>query len=689
MQVAASIPRQLVPLALVGGLFIVFLPLTPGLTDVLVALNLGFAVLVLVTCVAVRRPLEFNIFPALLLVTTLARLSLNIATTRMILTTGAVEGADAAGRIIQAFGEHIAGDSLVVGGIMFGILVIVQLIVVTQGAGRISEVAARFALDGLPGRQMTIDADLAAGLIDKHEARRQRQELVREAHFFGAMDGASKFLRGDAVAGVAITAINIVGGLYRGVVEAGLSWGEASAIYTKLTIGDGLASQLPGFLISIGAGLLIARCSESGSFSLDFLQQSVTRPEAIWIVSAFLGLLAVAGLPVWPLLLAGTAFLVLSRWVRSVPESEASAGPAGSPAPQPPNTSRTPDRGIVYDPLELDLGLHLLPLTRPQGGPDLLARIGGLRDRLLADVGLVLPRIRVRDNLRLDKDEFCLRMYGKEVVRGRLVMTRVLAVASTSLVPPVSGVPARGLVSHLPAWWIDAAQQGPAMAQGYRILPPADALLEALHGSLTRHADELLTRDAVSALLEAARRTVPTVVDELVPGILRLATLQQVLRQLVRERVSIRQLPRILEALCDQGGKVADPLQLTELIRIQLSGIITSTFCDREWQLRAARLSADLEQTLLEAVQSHVDPMVNHEMRGLIGNVCREIDRQTAFLKSAGATRILLVSQPLRPHFVRWTCQLIPDLIVLGDQEITKDAQIVHVATVGALAVAA
>ena len=538
----------LLPMVLLIGLGLVFYPVPPALMDLLVTANLTLAVLVLVTSFMVDRPLSFNVFPALLVVTTMARLSLNIASTRMILTDAATAGTEAAGRVIAAFGQHVAGDQLIVGLALFAILVLVQLLVITHGTARISEVAARFTLDGLPGRQMTIDADLNSGAIDNQEARRQRQELTRQADFFGAMDGASKFLRGDAMASLVIIGVNLGGGLFRGVVEGGMSLSRAIDVYSKLTIGDGLASQVPALLISIAASILIARCSERSDFSVDVVQQMFANRGTLVVAAGFLLLVGLGGLPFLPLACVAAALLWAARW-NSPAEAESTTRKDASVRPSP--TSRRPEALVEFDPIELELGLQLLPLARPGTTPDLLSRLTAMRQRIAGELGLIVPRIRVRDNLQLAPHEFCLKIMGNEICREQLHPQQVLAVAPTPVTTPLRGRPARGLVSRFPQWWIDAGTVNQARAEGYRILPPLEALVAAMGRALERHADELLTRDAVQSLLDTARQTVPVVVDALVSSSVSLARVQKVLQALVRDRIPLKQLPRILEALCD------------------------------------------------------------------------------------------------------------------------------------------
>lgn len=689
MNTAPSSLRYVLPAALLAGLVVVFVPLPTWIMDILLALNLGASILILVSCVSISRPTDFSIFPALLLVTSVARIALNIATTRLILTNGAINGGLSAGGIVEAFGNYVVGNQILVGIILFAILVIVQFIVITKGATRIGEVSARFMLDGLPGRQMAIDAEVAAGTMKPEEARIRRQELIQQSDFFGAMDGASKFLRGDAVAGVLIIFVNLLGGLFAGVVQNGMPVTQAIDVYTRLTVGDGLVSQLPAFLVSVGSGILLARCSEGRNFAIDFVQQLFLRRESLIVAAACLFLLAFTRLPTFPFLAIalGSAFLA---WNLPVQQDE------GLPVKEPHREQSTPaatppsaeEKSLSFDPLELELGLRLLPLADRRQGGTLLEHMTGLRQSLVADLGIVLPRLRVRDNLRLGEFEFRLKLLGNEVRRGRIVPGRVLAVGNTTQ-QYSDGVPGTPLGTDTHCVWIDPELISKQTSKTIRYLKPMEALLEYIRGAVHRHADELITRDAVQHLLEESRKVIPAVVAELVPQTMRLGTVQQVLKQLLRDRVPIKNLPIILEALCDLGPSCSDPQELTNRVRERLARTISTTFRDRDGRIRIVRLSDDLESTLQEARSAHQDPQVAAEIRLLVGNVCREIERQTAFLKSAGLPRILIVRQGLRATLQQWVAAVLPDLVVLGDQEITTDTVMDVIATVGTMAMAA
>ena len=426
----SRIQDLVLPVALIASVLVILLPLPAQLMDVLLSANITIAVIMLLTTIYVRTPLEFSIFPSLLLATTLLRLVLNVATTRLILTRAAHEGMFAAGGVIKSFGEFVAGDQIVVGLIIFCIIVLIQFIVITKGATRISEVAARFALDGMPGRQMAIDADLNAGIIDEHEAQRRRSDITRQADFFGAMDGASKFVRGDAIAGICITLINIVGGLFIGVIQNGMKIGDAGALFTKLTIGDGLVTQVPAFLISLAAGLLVTRSSYDTNLPAEFLRQLFSRPQALGVAGGFLGILTFTSLPRIPLLILGgsCAGLAVSMVRKSRHTQQAVEAKRKAEAVKPAE-ERVEDY-LAVDPMEVEIGVALIRLADPKRGGDLLERIQRVRQHVAADIGIILPKVRIRDNMRLDQNQYRIKIADMPVAEGTVYPAMFLAMDS-------------------------------------------------------------------------------------------------------------------------------------------------------------------------------------------------------------------------------------------------------------------
>ena len=585
--------ESVLPLGIIGCLLVFLVPLPPALMDVLLAGNIAIGLVVLLTTLYVKSPTEFTVFPTVLLATTLARLVLNVATTRLILTKADVVGLSAAGDVIRQFGVYVAGDRLMVGIVIFGIIFAIQWLVITKGATRISEVAARFSLDGIPGRQMAIDADLNAGVIDQVEAQRRRAELTRQADFYGAMDGASKFVRGDAIAGVVITVINILGGLFIGVTQGSLGLVEATELYTKLTIGDGLVSQIPALLISLAAGLLVTRGSESTNLPVEFLKQLFSKPEVLTVAGLFLGALLFTQLPTLPLLTLAIAFLSfayyasLSRKDEEQTSARNSRTTAGSPtSSKNPSGSETRARGgrsdskpkriedlLQVDVVELELGRALVSIANGSRGGDLLTRIRVVRERVATDLGLILPSVRVRDNLSLAEDSYSIKVLGNAVANGSIPTNGFI------VVPPV-GTKSRNLPGAVPfthpatpkhTRLLPLERVGDAKAMGCEMISSSNLITRHLQTVVYDMADELLTRDATRLLVDELKRTTPTVVDELIPAVMKLNEVQHVLRGLLREKIPIRQLSTILEALGDYASECKDTEQLIELTRRRLT----------------------------------------------------------------------------------------------------------------------
>ncbi|HMC12680.1 MAG TPA: flagellar biosynthesis protein FlhA, partial [Pirellulaceae bacterium] len=566
------------PLSLIASVLVIIVPLPAAVLDVLLATNITLSVIVLLTTVYVRTPLEFNIFPSMLLATTLGRLVLNVASTRLILTHGGHDKLLAAGGVIRAFGEFVAGDQLVVGVIIFAIIVLIQFIVVTKGATRISEVAARFALDGMPGRQMAIDADMNAGIIDEKEAQRRREEITQQADFYGAMDGASKFVRGDAIAGIVITIINIVGGFIIGVFQQGMTFTDAAEIFTKLTIGDGLVSQVPAFLISLAAGLLVTRSTQKSDLPAQFMTQLFTNPRALAVASGFLGILVFTSLPKVPLLAlgagCGTLALMLTRQTKARDQKTVEQAKSEAAKPQ---EERIEDF-LAIDPMEIEIGAALVKLASPKYGGDLLPRITAVRQGVAADIGIILPKVRIRDNIRLGENDYRIKIANNPVAHGEVYPGKLLALDSGATTGKIAGIETKDPAFQQPALWIDAGLAERAQMMGYTPVEPTAVLATHLQEIVRRHADELLTRDATKHLLDELKKTSPAVVDELIPNPLKLAEVQQVLQMLLREEVPIRQLSQVLETLGDYASKTKDLVFLAEYVRHRLARTICTRY---------------------------------------------------------------------------------------------------------------
>ncbi len=562
----------MVPLGFIGLLVVIVIPLPPVLMDVFISFNICIAVVMLLTTVYAKDPLEFSVFPSLLLFTTLIRLVLNIASTRLILSAKAsspAEAEDVAGKVIGAFGTFVAGDSLVVGGIIFLILIIVQFVVITKGATRISEVAARFTLDAMPGKQMAIDADLNAGLIDEQQARSRRQAIQEEADFYGAMDGASKFVRGDAIAGIIITVVNIIGGFTVGALEKGWSMGETASLFTRLTIGDGLVSQIPAFVISIAAGLLVTRAGSKSSLGEDLANQLTSQPVALGIAAGFMALLATTPLPTTPMLLAagvlGVTALMMRRQAKVTTEqsdaknrSDAAAAPMEPPAVE---------KLMKVDALELEVGYGLVPLVDAGQGGDLLDRIAAVRRQLAVELGLVMPPVRIRDNMTLDPNVYNVKIRGSLVAQGLAYPDRLLAMDSGIATGRIEGTPTKEPAFGLDAWWIDRSLKQRAEGFNYTVVDPSSVITTHLTELVRTHASELLTREEVNNLIEQLKEKSPKLVEEAIPAVVKPGDLQKILQNLLREGVPVRDLETIIETLTDWAPKTKDLDVLTEYVR--------------------------------------------------------------------------------------------------------------------------
>jgi flagellar biosynthesis protein FlhA len=672
------------PLGLIACLLVVLVPLPPGVVDLLLVVNLGLAVLILLTTISVATPLEFSIFPTLLLVTTLGRLVLNVATTRLILSGADAHGVQAAGGIIQGFGQFVAGDKLIVGAIIFAILVIIQFVVITKGASRISEVAARFALDGMPGRQMAVDADLGAGVIDQNEAKRRRNELSQQADFYGAMDGASKFVRGDAIAGMLIISINLVAGLYMGVVEAGMSIPEAVNVYSRLTIGDGLASQLPAFLISLAAGMLISRSAERTNLPIEFLQQILKRPQPLFVSAGFLGLLLFARMPVIPLLLVGGACVAMALALRRgdpfagltpVAENEPSTSKSPS-ARQGARPTKPVEDFLTVDPVEIELGVALLRLADPHRGGDLLKRIADLRNQVAAQLGVVLPKVRIRDNMQLDENSYRIKLFGNTIAGGKVYPLRTLAVGPEIGSLGLDGISVTDPVSNTNSIWIDPAHSGQVTRAGARAVPAIDVIVQHLKHLVRTHANDLLTRDATKLLLDRTRKVAPAVVDELVPRLMTIAEVQQVLRGLLTDGMSIRNLPAILEILCDTAPQTGGNQQRVDTIRRRLGASLVAQFAAADGRLPAVTVADELEEWC------ETNPTNFDQFAGESSRMVDAIHSQLSLAKARGLAPIVVVRDSIRVVLQRHLRRVAGDSIVLGRREVESFAQLAPTAVV-------
>lgn len=666
----------ILPVTLVLSVFVILVPLPPGIVDILLSANVTVSLIILLTTIYVQTPLEFSVFPSLLLATTLGRLVLNVASTRLILTQGGDAGLDAAGGVIRAFGEFVAGNNTVVGLVIFIIIIVIQFVVITKGATRISEVAARFALDGMPGRQMAVDADLSNGVIDEHEAQRRRSEIAQQADFLGAMDGASKFVRGDAVAGIIITMINVAGGLVIGVLQSGMTMAEAGEVFTKLTIGDGLVSQVPALLISLAAGLLVTRSSQKTNLPVEFVQQLLSRPQSLLVSAAALGLLVFTNLPTLPLLTLGGGCVALAVMLQRKTREHAAAEQAKAVTEQQKKPEERIEDFLAIDPMEIEIGVGLIRLADPKRGGDLLPRITGVRQGVASEIGIVLPKVRIRDNMRLGERSYRIKIANNPVAEGLLHPERLLAMDSGRTSGKLPGEETRDPAFGQPSVWIDTGLRDRAGMLGYTTVEPSSVLATHLKEVVRQHADELLTRDATKKLIEELKKTSPTVVDELIPSQMKVAEVQQVLQMLLREQVPIRQLSVILETLGDYASRTKDPIWLAEYVRHRLARTICQQYRDAENRLFAV--------TLDPAIEDRITAGIEHTERGLflrmspqmIEKTCDALARELEKLMRLGKPPVVIVSPQIRPGLKQLTQSRLPRLAVLSFHELTRDTQL-------------
>lgn len=683
------------PVFATASVLVILFRLPTGLMDLLLSINLALSTVLFLSTFFIRKPLDFSSFPTLLLTTTLYRLVLNVSTTRLILTQGD------AGGVIDAFSRFVAGDSIVVGGVIFLIFIIIQFVVITKGTTRISEVSARFALDALPGRQSAIDFDLNAGNITAEEARAARAELNESADFFGAMDGASKFVRGDAIAGLAIVAINIIGGLCIGIFQDGKSVGEAAALYSKLTIGDGLVSQIPAFLISLATGLLVARASRSQNLSRVAARQTLGRPIVLASTGAFLLILALTGLPVLPLVFLACGCFALawafSRGGREDEDEDAREESGAATSKKDADTrdeEAEVDQFLKVEPFEVALGLGLLGLAEPEDGPSLLDRIRKSRNTLASELGVILPKARVVDDPALDDGQFAIRVNGETVKLGVIYPQYSLAVATDYSVGAPRGLKTRAHDGR-DAYWLDATAAEEAEEDGFETLSAGDALEAWITETARREADALLSRDATMRLLEKLRQSYPALVEEALArddsegadarARARLAHIQRVLQLLLREGVSIRRLNVILEAINDLALREpdADPYRALEFVRRRLARAIAKRYLDEDGALQVAMLDPAWEDALRATLarSESGEPSFTLEpsrFEALVSGLRACVSE----LSSSNVRPILLVDHALRYALRALAVGASLDLPTLAFDEVDPSVQIDQVATI-------
>lgn len=662
----------LVAVLVISIIMMMIVPINSALLDVLLTFNISFSLIILLVAMFNTDPLDFSVFPALLLVMTLFRLSLNISTTKLILLNGS------AGEVVAAFGSFVVGGNTVVGLVIFLIIVVIQFIVITKGAERVSEVAARFTLDAMPGKQMAIDADLNAGLINEEKARERRDKIQRGADFYGAMDGASKFVKGDAIAGIIIIIINIIGGLVIGMVQRGMAFTDATQVYTILTVGDGLVTQIPALLISTGTGIVVTRSASKFSLGRDVTSQLLSTPKALGIAAVVLVVLGTIGLPRLPMYSLAVLFGFLSFTFRGSTaemdeEQELEDVQEAEEIKKPENVVEL----LQVEKMEMELGYGLIPLVDSEQGGDLLDRIVMIRRQCAVELGFIVPPIRIRDNMQLKPNVYVIKIKGMELATGELMLDNFLAIGpEIDNDPELPGVDTMEPAFNLPARWIDTAQKDEAETRGYTVVDPPSVLATHLTAVIKSHAFELLGRQEIQNILNYVKEQNSAVVEELIPDLMSVGDIQKVLSNLLKEQVSIRDMVTILETLADYAKLTKDNDVLTEYVRQALKRNITRQYIDKDNHLSVLTLDPGLEEKLRASVQQSdfgsylaVDPDI---AQGMIDKLVSQHDT----LMRKGLTTVILCAPVLRIYFKRLIDRFIPNLVVLSYNEIESDVNV-------------
>jgi flagellar biosynthesis protein FlhA len=683
--------------ALFGTILLLILPVPPLLLDLLLTLSIALSLLTLLVILYLRTPAEFTGFPTLLLFITLYRLALNVATTRLILLDGY------AGHIIEAFGNFVVRGNYVVGLVVFCILVLINFIVITKGAGRIAEVAARFTLDALPGKQMAIDAELNAGLTNETEARNRRRALEEEADFYGAMDGASKFVRGDAIAAILITVINVIGGFAIGIVQKGMTMGEALQRFTILSIGDGLVSQIPALITSTAAGILITRATSKSDLGRELGRQLLLYPKALTVLACMLTVMGlVPGLPTVPFLVLGAITGLLSYTlhrhgtidllpsalggpVANLKSGETKPAAACAPGAAEPKASDKLESLLFVETLQIELGYGLVGMADVKKGGDLLERVTGVRRNFAQDIGVLIPPIRLRDNLQLSPNDYRFLLKGNPIAQGQLLPGHWLAMNATNSKAALKGVPTIEPVFQLPATWVTDTERKSAEAGGYTVVDAASVLVTHLSETVRRHCHEILTRQDVQALLDNLKQTHPAVVNELIPAQLTVGQVQRILQNLLAEGISIRNLAGILEKVSDFAALTKNPDELSEYARRALGPQITKPYQSENGSLRAITMDPRLEQQLAQGIRQSASEVALVVEPRLARHVMEVLSKLVQQMLSAGQHPVVLCAPPLRLAFRRFFETTFSDLAVLSYAEVPSRIQVQNAAVIPCL----
>jgi flagellar biosynthesis protein FlhA len=674
------------PILIIMMLAMMVLPLPAFALDIFFSFNIALSIIILMTSLYTVKPLDFMAFPTVLLVSTMLRLSLNVASTRVVLTEGHT-GPDAAGKVVEAFGHFLIGGNYAVGIVVFIILTIINFVVVTKGAGRIAEVGARFALDAMPGKQMAIDADLNAGLIGEQEARRRRTEVGQEAEFYGAMDGASKYVRGDAVAGILVTVINIVGGLIVGMVQHDMAFDGAIKNYTLLAIGDGLVAQIPSLIISVAAGVIVSRVASEQDIGAQMVAQLFGNPQVLYITGGIIGGMGlIPGMPHLAFLLLGGALIGAAYMITKRRQKQEARAPEPEAAVAAPEVEEATWQDIVpVDALGLEVGYRLIPQVDKGQGGELLRRIKGIRKKFAQEVGFLSPSVHIRDNLELKPSAYRITLKGVEVGTGESYIGQFLAInpgiVSTQLPGPVTSDPAFGL----PATWIDASMREQAQAWGYTVVDAGTVIATHLNHVITSHAADLLGRQEVQQLLDHLGKESPKLVEDLVPKLIPLSTLQKVLQNLLSEGVHIRDMRTIIETLAEHATHTQDANDLTALVRVSLGRAIVQQIFPSANELSVMALDNRLERLLMQALQASGPDGAGIEP-GLADTLAIQTEQAVRQQEQMGVTPVLLVPGPLRPLLSRFLRRAMPQLKVLSHAELPDSKTIRVTSLVGAQA---
>ncbi len=679
----AKSPDIVMAAGIIGILAIMVVPLPPFALDLLISFGIAISIIMLATSVNVKRALEFSSFPTLLLLVTLFRLSLNVATTRVILLRGSEMGTNAAGSVIHAFGEFVVGGNYAVGIVVFAILVVINFVVITKGAGRVAEVSARFTLDALPGKQMSIDADLNAGAINEEEARRRRSDIAREAEFYGSMDGASKFVRGDAIAGILIVFINMIGGIVIGTLQRGMSLADAAQTFTLLTIGDGLVAQIPALIVSTAAGIIVTRSGGQNDLGTDLGKQVFSQPKALYAGAGVMGTMAVMpGLPFIPFMILAGGFAALANFQNKKEKDRTTQEAKSKELDKLKKEPEKIENLLGVDPLELEVGYGLVNLVDGEKNGDLLERITGIRKQFAIEMGIVVPPLRIRDNLELKPGDYQVLLKGVPIAQGSLMVGHFMAMDPGNVTEKVRGIPTKEPAFGLDALWVSAQDKEKANYAGYTVVDLSTVIATHLTEVIRSNISELLGRQELQTLLDGVKQNAPKVVEDLIPNVLSVNVVLKVLKNLLREAVSIRDLKTVLEALAEMAPHQKDANVLTEHVRSSLSRSITKKLVGFDGQLTLLTLDKNVEETIASGIiQTDQGAQVSLDPE-FVRQFISQLNEQAAQMLQETNQAVVLCSPLIRSHVKQLVDRFIPNITVISHNELTPSVNIRSFGTV-------